>query len=266
VSNRTGGKERADRLLVDRGLVESREKAQAVIMAGVVRCDGRRVDKAGEKLATDATLEVVGNPLPYVGRGGLKMEAALQDFRIDPAGMSALDVGASTGGFVDCLLQHGATSVCAVDVGRGQLHWKLRQDPRVRLMEGVNARYLTAEDFDETFDIATVDVSFISLRLILPAIRTSAPPESYVLLVKPQFEVGRDQVERGGLVTDSAKHRRVLREIMQCALDQELPPAGLRPSPIRGAKGNLEFLLYLKPGLPAPPQNIMDTWIEEAIT
>lgn len=265
MSQRAGGKERADRLLVDRGLVESREKAQAMIMAGVVRCDGRRVEKAGERLPADAALEVVGNPIPYVGRGGLKLEAALRGFAIDPTGMTALDVGASTGGFVDCLLQHGAASVHALDVGRGQLHWKLRQDPRVHVVEGVNARYLTAGYFDEVFHIATVDVSFISLRLVLPAVRASAAPDNYVLLVKPQFEVGRDQVERGGLVTKSAKHRRVLHEMMDLARAEELSPVGLLASPIRGAKGNLEFLLYLKPEVTAPPQETMDAWIEEAI-
>lgn len=265
MNRQAAGKQRADRLLVERGLVESREKAQAVIMAGVVRCDGRRVEKAGERLATDATLELVGNPLPYVGRGGLKLEAALQGFAIDPTGMRALDVGASTGGFVDCLLQHGAVSVRALDVGRGQLHWKLRQDPRVQVMEGINARYLTAGDFDESFQIVTMDVSFISLRLILPAVRRAAAPEKYVLLVKPQFEVGRAQVEKGGLVTDPAKHRQVLQRMMEFTLSQDLSPAGLLPSPVRGAKGNLEFLLYLKPGAPSPSRETMDTWIEEAI-
>jgi 23S rRNA (cytidine1920-2'-O)/16S rRNA (cytidine1409-2'-O)-methyltransferase len=258
-------KERADRLLVDRGLVESRERAQAWIMAGVVRCDGRRVEKAGERLAVDAALELAGNPIPYVSRGGLKLEAALEGFDIDATGMTALDVGASTGGFVDCLLQHGAVFVHAIDVGRGQLHWKLRQDPRVRVVEGLNARYLKAGDFNEPFQLATADVSFISLRLILPAIRASARPDRYVLLVKPQFEVGRDQVERGGLVTDPAKHRQVLQNMMALALAEELSPAGLLPSPVRGAKGNLEFLLYLRSGEPAPIQQTMDAWIEEAV-
>jgi len=252
-------------LLVDLGLVESREKAQAMIMAGVVRCDGRRVEKAGERLPADAALELVGNPLPYVSRGGLKLEAALQGFGIDPTGMNALDIGASTGGFVDCLLQHGAASVHAVDVGRGQLHWKLRQDPRVRVVEGINARYLKAGDFDQAFQIATADVSFISLRLILPAIRAAAAPDRYVLLVKPQFEVGRDQVEPGGLVTESAKHRRVLRDMVELARAEGLSPAGLLPSPVRGAKGNLEFLLYLRPGGPAATQPTIDEWIEEAV-
>jgi len=265
VSSKAVGKERADRLLVDRGLVESREKAQAMIMAGVVRCDGRRVEKAGERLPADADLLVEGNPIPYVSRGGLKLEAALQGFDIDPTGMTALDVGASTGGFVDCLLQHGAASVHAVDVGRGQLHWRLRQDPRVRLAEGVNARYLKAGDFEEKFHLATVDVSFISLRLILPALRAAAAPERYVLLVKPQFEVGRDQVEPGGLVTDRAKHRRVLLEMTEFARAQALSPAGLLPSPVRGAKGNLEFLLYLRPEIPSPAQQTIDAWIEEAV-
>jgi 23S rRNA (cytidine1920-2'-O)/16S rRNA (cytidine1409-2'-O)-methyltransferase len=251
-------------MLVERGLAESREKAQALIMAGVVFDGARRVGKAGERLDLDADLKVAGDPVPYVGRGGLKMAAALDRFGIDPDGCTALDVGASTGGFTDCLLQRGARKVYALDVGRGQLHWKLRTDARVELMEGVNARHLPADSFAEPIDLATVDVSFISLRLVVPAVRRAAHPAEWAVLVKPQFEVGRRQVERGGLVRDPAKHRRVLEEIVEMAAGEELEARGIIPSPIRGAEGNREFLLHLAPGGSTSEPTVVSRWIQEA--
>jgi 23S rRNA (cytidine1920-2'-O)/16S rRNA (cytidine1409-2'-O)-methyltransferase len=259
-------RERADLLVVRQGLAESREKARALIMAGSIHIGERRVEKAGEKIPTDAELSLVGNALPYVGRGGLKMEDALDGFGIDPEGMTVLDVGSSTGGFTDCLLQRGARKVYALDVGRGQLHWKLRQDPRVQVMEGVNARYLAAGDVPEPIHLATVDVSFISLRLVVPAVRAAAAPESWVLLIKPQFEVGREKVEPGGLVTDPSEHRRVLEEMLEMAEKEQLSPAGLRPSPVRGAEGNQEFLVHLRPGGRAPDRETLQGWIREAVT
>jgi 23S rRNA (cytidine1920-2'-O)/16S rRNA (cytidine1409-2'-O)-methyltransferase len=235
-----------------------------MILAGAVFSGEQRVEKAGEQLHLDAALRVAGNPLPYVGRGGLKMEGALDGFGIDPSGYTVLDVGSSTGGFTDCLLQRGARRVYALDVGRGQLHWNLRQDDRVVVREGENARYLPADSFPEPVDLAVVDVSFISLRLVVPAVQAAAHPSHWILLVKPQFEVGRREVERGGLVTDPAKHRRVLEEILQLATDAGLSPAGILPSPIRGARGNREFLVHLvAPGV-TQPENLSVRWIEEA--
>lgn len=258
-------RERADRLLVERGMVESRERAQALILAGSVFIGSRRVEKAGERLASDADLRIAGNPLPYVGRGGLKMEGALERFGLEPRGWTVLDVGASTGGFTDCLLQRGARRVYALDVGRGQLHWKLRQDPRVVVREGENARHLEPDSFDEPIDLAAVDVSFISLRLVLPAVLRAAHPSRWVLLIKPQFEVGRREVERGGLVRDPAKHRRVLEEMLRLATAEGLTPAGLVPSPITGAEGNREFLLHLIAAGSPPPAELLRRWVEEAI-
>ncbi len=256
-------RERADKLLVAQGLAETREKAQALIMAGVVRRGTHRIDKAGVRIPADTVLEVHGNPLPFVGRGGLKMAGALDRFGIDPTGMVVLDIGASTGGFTDCVLQRGAKSVHALDVGRGQLHWKLRSDERVTVREGINARYLAPGDFEVDFDLATVDVSFISLRLIVPAVRTAATPGQWILLVKPQFEVGRGQVEAGGLVTDPAKHRRVLAEVLEMVQGEGLTPSGLIPSPVRGAQGNREFLLHLRPESQLPSDEQLERWIEE---
>jgi 23S rRNA (cytidine1920-2'-O)/16S rRNA (cytidine1409-2'-O)-methyltransferase len=251
-------------LLVEQGLAESRERAQALIMAGAVRCDGQRVEKAGQRLPADACLELAGNPIPYVSRGGLKLKAALEAFGIDPGGMTALDVGASTGGFVDCLLQNGAAQVHALDVGRGQLHWKLRQDPRVRILEGINARYLEPDSIADAIHLVTIDVSFISLRLIIPAVRAAVAPGAWVVLVKPQFEVGRSQVERGGLVTDPVKHRQVLHDMLGFVASEDLVPAGLISSPVRGAKGNREFLLHLRPDAAPPAAETLNAWIVEA--
>ena len=258
-------RERADRLLVLRGIAESRQRAQALILAGVIFSGSRRVEKTAEPLPVDADLRMAADPQPFVGRGGLKLEAALDGFEIDPSGCVALDVGASTGGFTDCLLKRGASRVIALDVGRGQLHWKLRQDSRVDVRENINARRLPPNSIPERIHLATVDVSFISLRLVVPAVRLAAHPEEWILLVKPQFEVGRREVERGGLVTDPKKHRRVLQEMLEMARGEELVARGIIPSPIRGAKGNREFLIHLGPGPLRPDPAQMERWIEEAI-
>lgn len=241
------GRERIDRLLVRRGLAPTRERAQALILAGQVFVNGQRAHKPGQRISEEARIEVQGPPLRYVSRGGMKLEAALRTFEISVAGSVCLDIGASTGGFTDCLLQHGARLVYAVDVGRGQLDWRLRQDPRVQVREGVNARYLTPEDFPTRFDLIAIDVSFISLRKILPAARALLKPSGAILaLIKPQFEVGRREVGKGGIVRDPEKHRRVIEEIRQFAEQNlSLRCAGVMESPIPGGEGNKEFFIYL---------------------
>jgi 23S rRNA (cytidine1920-2'-O)/16S rRNA (cytidine1409-2'-O)-methyltransferase len=239
-------KERIDRLIVERGLAESRARAQALILAGQVLADDRRIDKPGQMVPRDADIRIRGETPRYVSRGGFKLEAALTHFKIDPTGKTCIDVGASTGGFTDCLLQHGAARVWAVDVGHNQLAWRIRQDPRVRVVEGQNARSLAPGQFPERFDLATVDVSFISLTKILPAVRQVIEDRAdCIALVKPQFEVGKGEVGRGGIVTDPLKHRRVLAEVVASAKSARLFAAGLIESPILGAEGNREFLLRL---------------------
>ena len=242
-------KERLDKLLVERGLVESRARAQALILAGQVLVSEQRVDKPGHAIDITAEIRIKGETLRYVSRGGLKLEAALREFKIDPSGKNCIDVGASTGGFTDCLLQHGAARVWAVDVGHNQLAWKLRQDPRVVTLEGVNARNLTSDRFPVRFDLATVDVSFISLDKILPALRTClSEAADCIALIKPQFEVGKGEVGKGGIVTDPAKHRRVLNEISDGAGANGYLPIDLVESPLLGAEGNREFLIHLRLG------------------
>ena len=239
-------KERIDKLMLERGLAESRTRAQALILAGQVLVREQRVDKPGQLFDLDAEIRIKGEPLRYAGRGGLKLEAALCEFKIDPAAKNCIDVGASTGGFTDCLLQHGASRVWAVDVGHNQLVWSLRQDSRVVVLEGLNARNLTPEQFPISFDVATIDVSFISLTKILPAVRPCLTDAAdCVALIKPQFEVGKGEVGRGGIVTDPAKHRRVLNEIADTATASGFEPVGLIESPILGAEGNREFLIHL---------------------
>ena len=238
---------RLDRLLVARGLAATREKAQAMILAGVVSVDGRRIDKAGAPVDDSAEIAVAGPPHPYVSRGGVKLEAALDHFGLDPAGFVCLDVGASTGGFTDCLLQKGAIRVYAIDVGYGQLDAKLRSDPRVVVREKVNARSLSREDLPETVALAAIDVSFISLRLILPAVAPLvAAGGAVVVLVKPQFEAGRAEVGKGGIVRSEEVRARVVAEIAAFGRGIGLEPIGSIPSPIRGAHGNEEFLLYFR--------------------
>ncbi|MBC7236515.1 MAG: TlyA family RNA methyltransferase [Chloroflexi bacterium] len=237
-------KSRLDVLLYRRGLVESREKARRLILAGQVLVDGQVVDKVGRQVDQDATIEI-RESLPYVGRGGLKLAKALDAFRLDVRGSVAADVGASTGGFTDCLLQRGARRVYAIDVGYGQLHWNLRRDPRVVVMERVNARYL--DSLPEPIDLVTIDVSFISLRLILPNVaRWLKPDGDVVALIKPQFEAGVEQVGKGGVVRSEQTHRQVLSSVLEWAGHQGWRLVGLVRSPIRGAKGNVEFLAHLR--------------------
>jgi 23S rRNA (cytidine1920-2'-O)/16S rRNA (cytidine1409-2'-O)-methyltransferase len=252
-------KERADKLVAERGLAESRTQAQAMILAGQIVADGQRVDKPGQMLDSNAELRIKGEKPRYVSRGGLKLEAALREFSIDCTGRTCVDVGASTGGFTDCLLQHRAARVWAIDVGHNQLDWRLRQDSRVVVMEGVNARNLEPDQFPVRFDVATVDISFISLTKILPALsRVLTDAADCIVLVKPQFEVGKGEVGRGGLVRDPLKHRRVLFEIKEAAARTGLVSIGVIASPIPGAEGNREFLLYFKPaqGLAETPRYI----------
>ncbi|MCX7843967.1 MAG: TlyA family RNA methyltransferase [Candidatus Bipolaricaulota bacterium] len=241
------GKARLDLLLVERGLAPSRAKAQALILAGRVRVNGAPAGKPGALVDRTAHLEVLAPP-KYVSRGGEKLEAALQAFRLDPRGKVCLDIGASTGGFTDCLLQHGAARVYAVDVGRGQLHWKLRQDPRVVVKEGLNARFLRFEDVGEPVDLATLDVSFISLRLILPRLRGLVRAEGDVVpLVKPQFEAGRAQVRRG-VVRDPQVHRKVLEELARFVREElGWSVVNALASPLLGPEGNREFFLHVVP-------------------
>ena len=233
--------------MVERNLVESRARAQALILAGQVLVREQRIDKPGQLIDADAEIRIKGGTLRYASRGGLKLEAALREFHIAPDGRQCLDVGASTGGFTDCLLQHGADRVWAIDVGHNQIVWRLRQDPRVTVVEGVNARNLTSDLFPVLFQLATIDVSFISLRKILPAVKSCLTPDAdCIALIKPQFEVGKGEVGRGGIVTDPEQHKRVLREITQAAIESRFQPAGVIESPILGAEGNREFLMHLR--------------------
>lgn len=244
-------RERIDKILVERGLAESRTKAQALVMAGVVLVNEQRVEKASDQFATDAPIRVKHADDPasrYVGRGGLKLEAALREFQLDVNGTICLDVGASTGGFTDCMLQNGAAKVFAIDVGHNQLDWRLRNDPRVEAREGVNARYLQPNDFPVKFDLAVIDVSFISATLVLPAIVPLIKEGgAIVTLIKPQFEVGRGEVGSGGIVRDPAKRAEAIEKVNQTAADLQLRVAGVIESPIQGAEGNIEFLALYKP-------------------
>jgi len=255
-------KTRLDILLTTKGLVESRSKAQALIMAGKVRVDGQIITKAGIQTAIDAHLSL-DYDLPYVSRGGLKLVAALNAFEIDPGGAVCADVGASTGGFTDVLLQHGAARVYAIDVGYGQLAWKLRQDERVIVLERTNARYL--ETLPEPVNLTTIDTSFISLRLILPAVvKWLASSALVIALIKPQFEAGKMQVGKGGVVRDRATHRNVLEAVIGYAREVDLSLAGLIPSPITGPAGNHEFLIHLGWKTSRPPLEI-NTAIENCL-
>jgi 23S rRNA (cytidine1920-2'-O)/16S rRNA (cytidine1409-2'-O)-methyltransferase len=236
-------KTRLDRLLVDRGLVESREKAQALIMAGEVRVNGQKAAKPGQPVADDAAIELLARP-PYVSRGGFKLAGALRQFAIDAAGRVCLDIGSSTGGFTDVLLQAGAARVHAVDVGAGQLDWKLRTDPRVHLHEGINARELKAAEIGEPIDLLTCDVSFISVTLILPAVAPLLQSAGQmVILIKPQFEVGKGQVGKGGIVRDPALHQAACERVTQAVKEFGFETS-IMDSPILGAEGNKEFLLH----------------------
>ena len=240
---------RLDQLLVARGLAASRERAQALILANQVTVNGAAATKAGAQVEDDVDVALKTPDHPWVSRGGLKLVRALEAFAIDVTGATALDIGASTGGFTDVLLHHGATRVVAIDVGHNQIDWKLRSDPRVVVREGVNARYLTPSDLPEdarAFDIVTIDVSFISLAHILPVVPALLRPAGRVVaLVKPQFEAGREDVGKGGIVRDPAIHARVIADVTAAAAAVGLKRLGLEPSPIEGAEGNREFLLCL---------------------
>ena len=238
---------RVDKLVVERGLADSREKARRLILAGEVLVDEALVDKPGSLVRADAEIRLRRPQKTFVGRGGEKLSGAIDALGLDPAGLSVLDVGASTGGFTDCLLQRGALAVTALDVGKGQLDWKLYSDPRVRVVEGVNARYLDPKDFPEPFDLATLDLSFISLTKVLPAIVPLVKPEGMLLmLVKPQFELSPSDIERGGLVRDEGKHREAIASVARAAEGLGLRVDGVVPSPIRGATGNQEYFLLAR--------------------
>lgn len=240
-------KERLDVLVVDRGLAPSRERARALILGGQVTVDGQVISKAGTAVALGARIELETPDHPYVGRGGVKLSHALDTFGVAVAGRRGLDIGASTGGFTDVLLQRGARDVIALDVGRGQLDWKLRSDPRVLVREGVNARALTSAAVPHEVDIVTIDVAFISLRLIFPALPPFlAPDADIVALVKPQFEAGRHEIGKGGLVTDPNVHESVVQQVTADAMVNDLRRIAMTPSPITGATGNREFFLHLK--------------------
>jgi 23S rRNA (cytidine1920-2'-O)/16S rRNA (cytidine1409-2'-O)-methyltransferase len=239
-------KERLDTLLVSRGLFPSREKAKSAIMAGIIYVDGQRVDKAGTGVKEDAEIFVKENTCPYVGRGGLKLEKALKSFQLDLNGVIAVDIGASTGGFTDCMLKNGAAKVYAIDVGYGQLDWSLRNDPRVVNMEKVNIRYLDKERITEKVDFISIDVSFISLKLVFPiAVDLLSQEGNIICLVKPQFEAGREQVGKKGVIKDKMVHIEVLEKVIQYGEDNGLYPQGIDFSPMTGTKGNIEYLLLL---------------------
>lgn len=239
-------KDRLDVLLVNKNLAESRTKAQAIIMAGEVFVNQQKVDKPGTMVSSDAEIEVRGNACPYVSRGGLKLEKALRDFGVDPTGYVCSDSGASTGGFTDCLLQKGAKKVFAIDVGYGQLAWKIREDPRVVCMERTNIRYVTPEDLGEPLDLSVVDVSFISLKIVLPAIKALLKPTGQVLcLIKPQFEAGKEKVGKKGVVRDPEVHKEVLENFISLARSLDFTIRNLTFSPVKGPEGNIEFLAHL---------------------
>lgn len=238
---------RLDKLLLERGLTTSRERAQALILAGQVLVGGQKIEKSGTSVDTEAEIRLLGEDLKYVGRGGLKLEKALEHWHIDVAGKVCLDVGASTGGFTDCLLQHGASRVIAVDTGHGQIDFRLRQDKHVRLLEKTNARYLTRDQVGEFVDFIAMDVSFISATMVLPAVIGAAFPErsgrQIVVLVKPQFEVGREHVGKGGIVRDQSAQLGAVEKVRQALLALCCTNTDMIDSPILGAEGNREFLL-----------------------
>ena len=241
-------KKRLDVLLVEQMYAETRSKAQAIIMAGLVYVNGQKADKAGMSFDADtAVIEVRGQACPYVSRGGLKLEKALRDFGVDPTGFVCSDSGCSTGGFTDCLLQQGASKVFAIDVGYGELNWKIRNDPRVVVMERTNIRYVTPEDIGEKLDLSVIDVSFISLRIVLPAIKNllKEGKGQVLCLIKPQFEAGRENVGKNGVIREPAVHKEVLDNIVALAKDLGFHILGLTFSPVKGPAGNIEFLGHL---------------------
>ncbi len=242
-------KKRLDILVYEKGFAESREKAKAIIMAGLVYVDNQKADKCGTSYDENVSLEVRGSVLSYVSRGGLKLEKAIKNFDLDLSGKTAMDIGASTGGFTDCMLQNGASKVYAIDSGRGQLDWKLRSDERVICMEKTNFRYVTRNDIEDEIDFASADVSFISLDKILPPANVLLREKAkMVCLIKPQFEAGREQVGKKGVVRDPKVHEEVIKKIIEVAQETNLAPLALTFSPIRGPEGNIEYLLLLEKG------------------
>ena len=239
-------KKRLDVLLVEQGYADTRTKAQAIIMSGLVYVEGQKADKPGTSFEEHASIEVRSGGCPYVSRGGLKLEKALRDFGVKPEGYVCSDSGASTGGFTDCLLQQGAKKVFAIDVGYGQLDWKIRSDPRVVVMERTNVRYVTPEQLGEPLDLSVIDVSFISLKIVLPVIKTFLKPEGQVLcLIKPQFEAGKEKVGKKGVVRDPATHKEVLDDFVALTQTLGFTILGLTFSPVKGPEGNIEFLSHL---------------------
>ena len=240
-------RKRLDQLLVERKLAETRQRARSAIMAGLVRVGGQVVDKPGHMVHPAASVELIGPDHPYVSRGGVKLEAALEAFSIDVRGLTILDVGASTGGFTDCLLQHGAKKVVAVDVGYGQLAWSLRNDPRVVVLERTNIRHLSALEVEEDIDGAVIDTSFISLRIVAPVTLRHLKKDSFLLaLIKPQFEAGKDMVGKGGVVRDVELQKRVVADLVEFFTRLGLEVRGTMKSPLTGAKGNREYFTYLR--------------------
>jgi 23S rRNA (cytidine1920-2'-O)/16S rRNA (cytidine1409-2'-O)-methyltransferase len=263
--HRAESRRRLDLLLVERGLAESRERAQALILAGRVRVDGKPAGKSGDRVDAGVPLRVESPEHPYVGRGGVKLAGALDRFGIDPRDRIALDVGASTGGFTDCLLQRGARRVYALDVGHSQIHDRLRRDPRVVVMEKINARNLAPGAIPEKVSLATVDVSFISLRLVLPPVAALLDEGAdLVSLVKPQFEVGRREVGKGGIVRDPELHRRVIVEVLSAGTAGGLAPRNVCLSPLPGAEGNREYFLHFRSGGSARQARELNDFIQEA--
>ncbi len=258
-------KQRLDQLVFERGLTESRERAKTTIMSGIVYVNGQKVDKPGTPVDPEADIEVRGNALPYVSRGGFKLEKALKVFPVDPAGKVCIDCGASTGGFTDVLLKNGAAKVYAVDVGYGQLAWSLRTDERVVNLERTNVRYITEEQIPESLDLAVMDVSFISIKLVIPAVgKLLKDGADYICLIKPQFEAGKDEVGKKGVVRDPAVHLAVIRSFMEFVETSEFTLMGLDFSPIKGPEGNIEYLAWLKKGryearLPEPEQLVRES-------
>ena len=258
-------KQRLDQLVFERGLTESRERAKTTIMSGIVYVNGQKVDKPGTPVDPEADIEVRGNALPYVSRGGFKLEKALKVFPVDPAGKLCIDCGASTGGFTDVLLKNGAAKVYAVDVGYGQLAWSLRTDERVVNLERTNVRYITEEQIPEPLDLAVMDVSFISIKLVIPAVgKLLKDGADYICLIKPQFEAGKDEVGKKVVVRDPAVHLAVIRSFMEFVETSEFTLMGLDFSPIKGPEGNIEYLAWLKKGryearLPEPEQLVRES-------
>ena len=243
-------KERLDVLLVKKGLAASREKAKAIIMSGIVYVDNQKEDKAGSTFEEEAAIEVRGSTLRYVSRGGLKLEKAINEFKVNAEGKICMDVGSSTGGFTDCMLQNGATKVYAVDVGHGQLDWKLRNDPRVVCMEKTNIRYVTRDDIADDIELSSIDVSFISLSKVLPALKSLLSENAEVVaLIKPQFEAGREKVGKKGVVRDKNVHIEVIEAVLSYVKDNSLSICGLTYSPVKGPEGNIEYLCYMKNNL-----------------